>query len=61
MLQLPVMKRSDVLFPSKKEFEQMKEDLKNLSDSHNRLVDTVIKQQAEIAELKKPKEPEYFG
>lgn len=49
------------MFPSKKEFERLQKEVASLSEAHNRLVDTVLKQQDEIYELKKPKEPEYFG
>lgn len=49
------------MFPSKKEFEKLKKELSSLTEAHNRLVDTVINQQAEINELKKPKEPDYMA
>lgn len=49
------------MFTSKKEIEKLRKDLSALSEAHNRLVNTVVKQQEEINELKKPKEPEYFG
>lgn len=49
------------MFPSKKEVEMLRKELTALSEAHNRLVNTVVRQQEEINELKKPKEPEYFG
>lgn len=50
-----------ILFTSKKEIESLKKDIKNLSITVDRLTDLVLVQQDEINELKKPKEPEYFG
>lgn len=49
------------MFPSRKEVEQLKKEMAELIRSHNELARTVFEQQAEINELKKPKEPEYFG
>lgn len=45
----------------RKEIELLKENISVALQRIDHLAETVIKQQEEINELKKPKEPEYFG
>lgn len=49
------------MFASKKELDRVKKELEKLSKAYVELSDVVFFQQQEINELKKPKEPEYFG
>lgn len=49
------------MFASKKELDRVKKELEKLSKAYEELSDVVFFQQQEINELKKPKEPEYFG
>lgn len=49
------------MLATKKDVEKLKEEFQALSEAYNSLVTTVINQQEEINELKKPKEPEYMA
>ncbi|WP_161491006.1 hypothetical protein [Anoxybacillus sp. UARK-01] len=46
---------------SKKEFEELKKKVEEQEQIINNMINHLVKLQQEVNELKKPKEPQYFG
>jgi hypothetical protein len=49
------------LLISRKDFEELKKKVEEKEQIINNMINHLVKLQQEVNELKKPKEPQYFG